>query len=127
VYRRGQVSTDLVFGTGFEGREFVRQGAEPGQSKGELRWVFRSQWDIFKRGVPLIVTVDGERYSFEAWRDDSYIPGMHAGSMDFASFERIANSKSARWSVGRVAFDLTEAQREAMRDLLRIFETPEKR
>lgn len=119
VYRRGNVSADLEFSTGFDGRELVRQGP----LQGKVQWSFVSEWDIFESGVPLHVTADGERYSFEALGDFN-LPGMYVGSMDFASFERIANSKSARLSVGRIAFDLTEAQHVAMRDMLKVFETP---
>lgn len=118
IYRQGEVSADLQFAASFKGREFEKQE----EVHGNVEWKFISEWDIFREGTPLTVTADGERYSFKFQRGAS-IPGVHAGAMDFASFRRIANSKSARLGVGRVAFDLTGEQREAMRDLLSVFET----
>ncbi|MDT5270693.1 MAG: hypothetical protein QOH49_2879 [Acidobacteriota bacterium] len=118
VYRQGKVSAQLGFSVEFKGRELKKPG--------EVRWTFLSEWDIFKSGAPLTVTADEKLYSFKVRRDMSYA-GVHDGLMDFASFGLIANSQSARLSVGRVAFDLTEEQRETMRDLLNVFETTEKR
>jgi hypothetical protein len=122
VYRQGKVSVDVEFRANFKGREFEKKA----EVEGEVRWLFASEWDIFKDSTPLTVTADGERYSFEVQLDFS-IPGVRSGAMDFASFKRIVNSKGARLSVGRVAFDLTGEQREAMRDLLNVFETTAKR
>ena len=115
VYRRGEVTTKLLFSFAFKGREPVKEN--------EVYWGFISRWDIFRSGAPLTVVADGRRYSFKVERDKS-VGGLHVGRMDFASFERLAHSKSARLSVGRVAFDLTEGQREALRDMLKVFEKP---
>ena len=118
VYRRGEVTANLEFSFGFKGREPVKEG--------EVHWAFISDWDIFRSGAPLTVTADGRRHSFKVERDFS-LAGQHVGRMDFASFRRLANSKQARLSVGRVSFVLTESQREALRDMLKVFETTAKK
>ncbi|HEX6185463.1 MAG TPA: hypothetical protein VFZ44_16370 [Pyrinomonadaceae bacterium] len=117
VYRRGEVTTNLEFSFGFEGRE-------PARPK-QVSWAFLADWNLFRSGAPLVVEVDGRRFSFRPERDMS-MPGQHVGQMDFATFERVANSKRARLSVGRVAFILSESQREALRDMLKALETPAK-
>jgi hypothetical protein len=122
AYRQGKVSADLIFNAAFKGREF----AKVEETRGEVEWIFTSGWDIFTDATRLTVTVDGAPRSFEVQRDLSR-PDIRVGKMDSAAFKRIANSKSARLSLGRVAFDLTGEQRGTMRDLLNVFETTEKR
>lgn len=42
----------------------------------------------------------------------------------FAAFEQIANSKSVRVHAAQYTFDLNEAGREGLRDMLRAIEAP---
>ncbi len=117
VYRRGEATADLGFDFDFKGREPARPG--------EVNWWFESEWDIFRGNAPLAVEADGKRFSLRLDREASSA-GLRMGSMDFATLELLANGKQARLGMGRVTFVLTESQREALRDMLKIFETPGK-
>lgn len=117
VYRRGEATADFRFDFAFSGREPARQG--------EVSWWFSSDWEIFRVDAPLAVEADGKRLSFRPEREPNF-PDLRMGNMDFATLELLANSKQARLGIGRVKFVLTESQREALRDMLKIFETPKR-
>lgn len=118
VYRRREATANLEFDVMFKGREPARPD--------EVHWMFWSDWDIFRGDAPLVVEADGKRFSFKPEREASD-GGLRMGSMDLATFELLANSKQARLGISRVAFVLTEGQRAALRDMLKIFETQAKR
>lgn len=117
VYRRREATANLEFDVMFKGREPVRQD--------EVHWMFWSDWDIFRGDAPLMVEADGKRFSFKPEREASD-GGLRMGSMDLATFELLVKSRQARLGIGRVTFLLTEGQREALRDMLKIFGTPAK-
>ena len=71
------------------------------------------------RADRVVWEADGKQFSFRLIAGDRLF-----SLIDFASFEQIANSQSVKVRLGRLAFDLNEGQREAMRDLLRTVGLP---
>jgi hypothetical protein len=66
----------------------------------------------------LVLEADGKEFSF------GIPPKWQSVDIDFPSFEQIARSKSVKGRLGRLTFELTESHIEALRDLVRAFETP---
>jgi hypothetical protein len=82
----------------------------------------------FREGGRLVIEADGKRFDF-----DTELPGCYqrlctdmSARVDFATFERIANSKSVKVHADRFTFELSEVGREALRDVLRTIETAKK-
>jgi hypothetical protein len=111
VYKLRQATVDLEFNFGFDGR----QPSKPS----EVHWAFVSDWNVFKEHDSLVVLADGKQFQFAPGLSNG-LGGQRIVAMDFASFEQIVNSRSTKVSIGQVAFELNESQREALRDMLRI-------
>ena len=74
----------------------------------------------------LVLEADGRQFSFKVVSGGAGSGLVPYAEIAFPSFEQIANSKSVKGRMGRLAFELTESHREALRDLLRALEPPAK-
>jgi hypothetical protein len=122
VYRKPPVAIWLFCSFSVSGTEVVRPEAVEvsATANGEL---------VFKEGSRLVIEADGKRFDFATEQ-----PGCHErlcvdmnARVDFATFERIANSKSVKVYADRFAFVLNEGARQALRDVLRTIESPAKK
>lgn len=79
----------------------------------------------------LTVEADGKKFDFKIETGESTAKIGETfppfADLDFSSFEQIAHGQSVKGRVGRAAFELSESQRQALRDLLRAIETPANR
>jgi hypothetical protein len=114
VYRKGQVTVSLDISFGFKGREAGKPD--------NVYLSLLSDWTIFKGQHSLVVIADDKHYKFVT--EPSAQDNVSSISMDFASYQQIVNSKSTRVSIGQVSFELTDAQRQALRDTLKAAESP---
>ncbi|HVF68818.1 MAG TPA: hypothetical protein VM914_14200 [Pyrinomonadaceae bacterium] len=118
VYReRGQV-IDWFLAFNSHGREVVRP------DKVRVNFIFDAG---SLKAKSLLLEADGRQFSFDITSSPGAAEVSPYADIDFTSFEQIANSKSVKGSMGRLTFELTERNREIMRDLLRTVGSPAKK
>jgi hypothetical protein len=86
-----------------------------------MYWALLSNWTVLKGHNSLIVISDGKQYKFTT--EPSELDNQRGISMNFASYQQIINGKDTKVSIGQVSFELTDAQRQALRDTLKAAES----
>ncbi|MFL6282243.1 MAG: hypothetical protein ACJ74Q_03645 [Pyrinomonadaceae bacterium] len=70
----------------------------------------------------LELEADGQKLGFDIMSSTARFAPLPFTEIDVESFEQLANAKSVKGRLGRLAFELDDSQREALRDLLRTVE-----
>jgi hypothetical protein len=122
VYRKPPVQIWIVYSFNVSGKGVVRPEAVEVSptTGGEL---------VFKEGSRLVIEADGKRFDFATEQPECHerLCVDTTALVDFATFERIANSKKVKVYADPFTFELSESGRQALRDMLRTIETPTKK